>query len=184
MQNVTLAQERELVDRLQRRDPEALGRLYDCYGRLVSLTILSVVNDVATAEDLCQETFLKAWTHIATFDASRGSLRTWLQTAARNRALDYVRSFGGRMAVNSVELEDDSISSTGFEADLLHSDQVRAVRQALDRLPENYRTVLQLAYDHGLTHSEIAGRLRRPLGTVKSWVRAALRTVRAELAFE
>src|SRR5678816_223729 len=85
-----------LVARLQRRDPQALGELYDRYGRLVYGLILRVVRDTGIAEDLVQETFLRVWNRARAFDAHKGSLGPWLLAVARNRAIDYIRSAGGR----------------------------------------------------------------------------------------
>src|SRR5215472_12621970 len=95
----------ELVERLQRRDAQALAELYDRYGRLVYSLILRVVRDGALAEDLVQETFLRVWNRAQGFDAQRGALGPWLLAVARNRAIDYLRSASGRER-NAIELEE------------------------------------------------------------------------------
>src|SRR5262245_57629276 len=86
----------DLVARLQRRDAQALAELYDRYGRLVYALILRIVRDAGIAEDLVQETFLRVWNRVHAFDAQKGSLGPWLLAVARNRAIDYIRSAGGR----------------------------------------------------------------------------------------
>jgi RNA polymerase sigma-70 factor (ECF subfamily) len=68
-----------------------------------------------------------------------------------------------------------------FEANVLSQDRVRRVRGALDRLNENQRRVIELAYFEGLSQSEMAERMGQPLGTVKTWVRTALKNLRQEL---
>src|SRR5581483_9478213 len=94
----------ELAARLQRRDAQALAELYDRYGRLAYAIIARVVRDAAVAEDLTQETFLRVWNRAQAFDAERGALGAWLLAVARNRAIDYLRSAGGRER-NAMEFE-------------------------------------------------------------------------------
>src|SRR6266536_3588836 len=84
----------ELVERLRKRDPQALGELYDRYGRLTYSLIYRIVRDTGIAEDLVQETFLRVWNRAQAFDATRGALGSWLLAVARNRAIDYTRSTG------------------------------------------------------------------------------------------
>lgn len=171
----------ELVERLQRRDAQALGELYDRYGRLVYSLILRVVRDPAIAEDLVQETFLRIWNRAQVFDAKRGALGPWLVAVARNRAIDYLRSASGRER-NSLELEETDHPSlyTDMERDLLASDKARLVRAALEKLSPRQREVIELAYFEGLTQTEMAERMGQPLGTVKTWVRTALKNLREE----
>jgi RNA polymerase sigma-70 factor (ECF subfamily) len=167
---------------LQRRDPRAMADLYDRYGRLVYALILRVVRDGGIAEDLVQETFLRVWNRAQGFDAERGALGPWLLAVARNRAIDYLRSSAGRMR-NSVEVPETEHPAlfADMEKELLNSDRVRRVRGALEKLSENQRAVIELAYFEGLSQSEMAERMRQPLGTVKTWVRTALQSLREEL---
>jgi len=169
----------ELAERLQRRDPQALAALYDRYGRLAYSLIVRVVRDGALAEDLVQETFLRVWNRAQGFDAQRGALGPWLLAVARNRAIDYLRSAGGRER-NALELEEVDHPSlyTDMERDILASDKARIIRAALEKLAPNQREVIELAYFEGLTQTEMAERMGQPLGTVKTWVRTALKNLR------
>jgi len=171
-----------LVLRLQRRDPQALAELYDRYGRLVFSLILRVVRDTGIAEDLVQETFLRVWNRVQGFDAGKGSIGPWLLAVARNRAIDYLRSAGGRER-NSLDLEEieHPALASDMEPGLLHSDRIRRVKQAMEKLSPNQRQVIELAYFEGLSQTEMAERMGQPLGTVKTWVRTALRSLRDEL---
>jgi RNA polymerase sigma-70 factor (ECF subfamily) len=171
-----------LVVRLQRREPQALAELYDRYGRIVFSLILRVVRDAGIAEDLVQETFLRIWNRVQHFDAQKGSVGPWLLAVARNRAIDYLRSSGGRDR-NTVELEESDHPSlyTNMEPDILASDKARVVKAAIQKLSVNQRQVIELAYFEGLSQTEMAERMGQPLGTVKTWVRAALKTLRDEL---
>ncbi len=178
----TTAGDPELVKRLQRRDPQALAELYDRYGRVVFALILRVVHDAGTAEDLVQETFLRVWNRVQGFDAEKGSIGPWLLAVARNRAIDYLRSVAGRER-NALEYEETDHPSlyVDMEQDILTSDQARIIKGALEKLNANHRQVIELAYFEGLSQSEMAERMGQPLGTVKTWVRTALKTLRDEL---
>lgn len=174
----------ELVARLRRREQGAMADLYDRYGRLVYSVILKIVREPGIAEDLTQETFLRVWNRIQFFDAEKGAIGPWVLAVARNRAIDYVRSVDGRMAKRETEFEPAIEHPTAFanlERDILNSDRARLLRTAFDKLPPNQRACIELAYWEGLSQTEMASRMNQPLGTVKTWVRTALRTLRNEL---
>ncbi len=172
----------ELARRLKSRDPRALAELYDRYGRLVYALILRIVRDGGIAEDLVQETFLRVWNRVQGFEADKGGIGPWLLAVARNRAIDYLRSAAGRMR-NATDLQDTEHPAlfTNMEKELLNSDRVRRVRVALEKLSANQKTVIELAYFEGLSQAEMAERMGQPLGTVKTWVRSALKSLRDEL---
>ncbi len=170
-----------VMRRLQHRDPAALGELYDLYGRLAYSLILRIVHDGGIAEDLVQETFLCVWTRATQFDSERGSVGAWLLVIARNRALDYLRSAAGRWhcTASLEQIEDPSLFAS-LERDVLLSRQPR-LGDALTKLSDNQRAVIDLAYFEGYSQSEIASKLGYPLGTVKTWFRSALKILREHL---
>jgi RNA polymerase sigma-70 factor, ECF subfamily len=179
----SLSDDSKLVHALRQRDPDALGQIYDRYGKLAFAVIVRVVRDRGVAEDLLQETFLKVWNRGASFDAERGALGPWILTIARNRAIDYLRSTESRHSEWAGDLE--KLERTRLFVDLegqyVHSDRMRVIRSAFTKLNENQKRVLELAYFEGLSQSEMATRLQQPLGTIKTWVRTALQTLRQEL---
>jgi RNA polymerase sigma-70 factor (ECF subfamily) len=172
-----------LIDRLKRREPEAMAELYDRYGRLAYSLILRIVRDSGTAEDLVQETFLRVWNRVQAFNPEKGALGPWLLAVARNRAIDHVRSAGARMARSEFEMVETEHPAlfVNFETDILNSDRAQRVRGALDKLHPNQRSVIELAYFEGLSQTEMAEKMGQPLGTVKTWVRTALKSLREEL---
>lgn len=173
----------ELVDRLKRRDPHAMSVLYDRFGRLTYSVILRIVRNEGVAEDLVQETFLRVWNRIPAFDRTKGAIGPWILTVARNRAIDYLRSVGGRGSERSFELDllEQPTLFASAQSGLLTLDRQKMIRDALERLTPNQREVIELAYYEGLSQTEMAERLKQPLGTVKTWVRAALKMLRQEL---
>jgi RNA polymerase sigma-70 factor (ECF subfamily) len=172
-----------LIERLKRRDPHALAELYDRYGGLAYSLVLRVVRDQAIAEDLVQETFLRVWNRVHSIDPAKNALGPWLLAIARNRAIDYLRSSAGRSRTLSVELDESDHAPLyrELEAGILLSDQLRRVKAALDKLQPNHRTVMELAYFEGMSQTEMSAKMGQPLGTIKTWVRTALRSLRDEL---
>jgi RNA polymerase sigma-70 factor (ECF subfamily) len=175
--------DRALAERLKQREPQAMADLYDKYGRIVYALIFRIVRDTGVAEDLSQETFLRVWNRVQGFDNARGALGPWVLTVARNRAIDYLRSVDGRMAHNAVELDTNEHPSLfgDLERDVLNSDRARVLRAAFKKLTDKQQMVIELAYFEGLSQSEMADRLKQPLGTVKTWMRSALRVLRDEV---
>jgi RNA polymerase sigma-70 factor (ECF subfamily) len=169
---------------LRRRDPQAMAKLYDSFGRIVYSLIYRIVQDAGVAEDLVQETFLRVWNQAHSIDPARGSPAAWLLTVARNRAIDWTRSAAGK--ADCTVWEDYEAERPGnfldMEKVLIDSDQARRVRQAVEKLNEKQRSVIELAYFEGLSQSEMAARMGQPLGTVKTWIRSALRTLREDLS--
>jgi RNA polymerase sigma-70 factor, ECF subfamily len=175
--------EPELVRRLKSREPQAMADLYDRYGRMLYALIYRMVRNEGAAEDLVQETFLRIWNRVQAFDQDKGSLGPWVLTVARNRAIDYIRSVDGRMAQSAFEIEklEHPTLFRNLENEMLNLDRVKLLRGAFDKLTPNQRVVIELAYYEGLSQSEMAERMKQPLGTVKTWVRTALKALREQL---
>ncbi|SPE36075.1 RNA polymerase sigma factor [Candidatus Sulfopaludibacter sp. SbA3] len=175
--------EASLVSRLRGRDPLALADLYDQFGTYVFRVAYCLVRDADAAENLTQETFLYLWNRIAAFDSGRGTLTAWVGLVARSRALDYVRSAEFRMARRTAPLEDARplANPSSVECRMAQVERIRLLEGPWQRLKQCERQTLRLAYYSGLSQPEIAERLNRPLGTIKTWMRSGLRSLRAEL---
>ncbi len=173
----------ELARRLKARDQHAMADLYDRYGRLAYSVILRVVRNTAVAEDLVQETFLRVWNRVQSFDQDRGALGPWVLTVARNQAIDYLRSVDGRMSSGALELDrlENPVLFSDFEDSALSIDRARRLKIAFEKLNPQQRMVIEMAYFEGLTQTEMADRMKQPLGTVKTWVRSALKVLRDDL---
>jgi len=155
-------------------DTSALAELFDRYGALAYGIALRVLRDPGRAEDAVQDSFMRLWQGASGFDASRGSLRGWVLTAVRNRAIDLVRGRPGRER-EELELPDDfAAPASGPEDQASASVERAAVRAALADLPPEQRRAVLLAYFGGYTQLEIAGLTGVPLSTVKGRMRLAL----------
>jgi RNA polymerase sigma-70 factor (ECF subfamily) len=161
---------------------EGLAGLYDLFGRRAYAVALRVLRDETLAEDAVQEAFLTVWRSAADYRRERGTPAAWLFTIVHRRAVDLVRREQRRRAGPIEEFEEPAGEATD-EMVIVRAERAR-VRRALAQLAPAQRRVLELAYYGGLTQSEIAAELGRPLGTVKSVTFTALSRLRLLLEGE
>ncbi|HET7433655.1 MAG TPA: sigma-70 family RNA polymerase sigma factor [Thermoanaerobaculia bacterium] len=175
-----------LVPAIARGDVSAFEALYDRYSSTIYALLLRILNSPDDAQEVLQETFVKAWTNAKMFDAVRGSEVAWLISIGRSRAIDRLRSRRLRSDRENDAGREISIHSSFVEnttgADVAVQSQERAaVRSALADLPEAQRIALELAYFEGLSQSEIAIKLGEPLGTVKTRMQLGMKKLRDRL---
>jgi RNA polymerase sigma factor (sigma-70 family) len=168
-----------LLALVARSDEDALGALYDRYGRQAYALALRIVRDAGLTQDAVQDAFLTAWRTAVGFDARRGTASTWLMTLVHRRAVDVVRREDRRRASPLDEAPLASGEATDEQAEV--REQRRKVQAALEVLTPAERESLELAYYGGLSQSEIAEKLGLPLGTVKSRMFAGLARLRDAL---
>src|SRR5687767_4405214 len=161
-------------------DRQALAPFYDRYAPIVFPLVMRIVRDRADAADVLQEVFWEAWQYAGRYDAERGSPEAWILTRARSRAIDRVRSVRRRSGTFVAPL-DEAIAAAPDEGRPDPAEQASdrtRVQRALGTLPDAQREVIELAYWGGLTQTEIAERLKQPLGTVKTRIRLGLERLR------
>ena len=173
--------ERALSDRLARGDREALSALYATHASVVFAVVQRLVRNRAEAEELVQETFLEAWRRAAHYQPERANVAAWLVTIAKSRAIDRLRSKGTVDRTLDVERR-AAPEASKLPDEVLDAARARTlVRAQVAKLPVEQRALLELAWDEGLSQSEIAAKTGLPLGTVKTRTRAALLTLHAGL---
>lgn len=172
-----------LAQRIRAGDTTALGELYDRYASIALGTALRVVGDRGEAEDVVHDAFVAVWRKIDRFDADRGSLRAWLMTVVRNRAIDRIRA--RRPGVDLEDADERSLLRTGpnptWEAALRQA-SAADVRTAMAELPDEQRRAVELAYFEGYTYREVADLTGVPPGTANGRLRLALGKLRDALA--
>ncbi len=166
-----------LVALVARSDEVALAELYDRHGAIAYGLARRVVRDAALAEDAVQEAFLAIWRGAERFVPDKARASTWILTLVHRRAVDIVRREERRRAEPLDETRAEAPDASAEDAAWLRFERER-VQAALRRLPDAQRETLELAYYGGFTQSELAERLGRPLGTIKSQMFAALGTLR------
>lgn len=170
----------QVLEAVGRGDHDALGELYDRFGRLAYGLAFRILRDRALAEDAVQEAFLAVWRSADAYKRERATPSTWILTVVHRRAVDLVRREQRR---RGEPLEAAPEPATGpADEDAALRDRRAAVQAALTELPGDQRQALELAYYGGLTQSELAERLGVPLGTVKSRMFAGLGRLRELLA--
>jgi RNA polymerase sigma-70 factor (ECF subfamily) len=175
--------DRALVARIERRDADALGEIYDRYAARLNGLASRILGDTGEAEEVLQDVFLYVWRAASTFDGTRGSVLAWLMVATRSRAIDRLRTrrSGGRLRLTTLTDAPEPASKDDLEAGLAGREWETVCRAAIGELPEDQRRALELAYFEGLTQQEIADRTKTPLGTVKTRVRLGLMKLRERI---
>jgi RNA polymerase sigma-70 factor, ECF subfamily len=184
--NAALAQ---MLARVGLGDRAAFAALYKAVSAPLLGVILRIQRDRAQAEDVLQEIFVNIWRAAQSFDAARAQPMTWLTSIARNRAIDSLRRGKTEVAtVSSLAADDDDdgpnlVDTLPSDLDgpmqaLEHAAQAKAVSRCIGALSAEQQQCVALAYYQGLSHSEVAEHLKQPLGTVKSWVRRALMSLK------
>lgn len=171
----------ELLGRLVHGEEKALAELYDRYSRPVYSTGMRLLGDASLAEDLVQEVFLRVWRRAGTFEPGRGGFSTWLYGISRNRAFDLHR----RRRVRPVSVGPEALEWEPAARTPELDPQARVdgwdLARALSGLQSHHREILMLAYQEGLTQTEISRQTGLPLGTVKTRVTAALKRLRSAM---
>ncbi len=177
------AADEKLMDLIAHGDADAVRVLYGRYGRLVFGLAMHILGDSATAEEVCQDVFMRVWEKSGSYRSDRGKVVTWLARIARNRAIDMLRSHHSRQPGSTVEEEAAAPEAPAVDPGerLLQSFREQEVRAAVASLPPDQRNALSLAFFKGKTHREIAQSLGEPLGTVKTRIRDAMMKLRASL---
>ena len=168
-----------LIRQTANQDREAFSQLYDRFSSLVYTLAMRMLRMSSDAEDLLQEVFVQVWHQANRYSEERGSPEAWIVNIARSRAIDKLRSI--RRMERSFILTDDPAnaeSSDNVESSAAESETKLTMNSALANLPEAQRKVLELAYFDGLSQSEIANRLKEPLGTVKTRMRSGIQRLR------
>ena len=175
-----------LLPAVARGDASAFEALYDRHASTIYALLLRILSNADDAQEVLQETFVKAWTSAKMFDAVRGSEIAWLISIARSRGIDRLRSRKIRGEREDEAGREVSIRTNLVERDsgadhAIQSQERIAVRGALSELPDAQRVALELAYFEGLSQTEIAARLGQPLGTIKTRMQLGMKKLRDRL---
>jgi RNA polymerase sigma-70 factor (ECF subfamily) len=165
-----------LVRRAAQGDTVALGVLYDRFAPIVLTIAARVLSPISEAEDLMQDVFLELWREAPRYDPNRGSVRGWILTKTRSRALDRrLQGARRRRSIDPGPVDDHYVTDERIGAER------RALREAFEQLPAAQRTVLELVYAEGMSTHEVAEQIGTPVGTVKSRIAYGLARLRERL---
>ncbi len=168
----------QLLVAVAQKDTAAFRRLYDVSSPKLLGIILRITRNRPAAEDVLQDVFARIWQNASGFSPQAGPARAWMNSIARNRAIDVLRqkSF---TAVSDVCSDVDWFERIAEDRDR-ENDMIRtgSLRHCLGRLDEQTRTCVLLAYYEGFSREEIAERFHRPVNTIKTWLHRSLIVLR------
>lgn len=160
------------------RDKAAFARLFDHFAPRLKAMLMHSNRSAAEADDVLQDVMLTIWRKARLFDPERASASAWIYRVARNRMIDIIRKESRAIPPELFETQDTGDSQS---VEFGRAEEATALREALARLPDAQRVLIERAYLGELTHQEITRDTGLPVGTVKSRIRLGLEKLRHEL---
>jgi RNA polymerase sigma-70 factor (ECF subfamily) len=172
----------DLLSRTALGDRRAFEALYGATRSKLFAVSLRIVREGPLAEEALQDSFVSIWNHAADYAAGKSAPLTWMSAIVRNRSLDIVRRTREEPDVDDALAANLADESAAPARDVEARAEAHALADCLGELDAEQRQSIALAFYHGLTHSELASHLRRPLGTVKTHIRRGIARLRDCLA--
>lgn len=173
-----------LLARVALNDRAAFRRLYECTAGVLLATAVRVLQDRSAAEDVVQDVFADLWHKSSSQDAPVARSLAWLCVVTRNRAIDHSRKRPREVSIHGEDDSDDALAfdtpgdTPGIFEQLSFEQDRQQLQRCLRELEPQPRQAILLAYMEGLSHADLAQRMRRPLGTIKAWTRRSLMTLK------
>ena len=166
----------ELLAQAALKNQRAFADLYRLTSPKLYGVALRILRRQDWAEEVLQECYVSIWNHAGNYAVQKSAPLTWMTSIVRNRSLDWLRrpqreATGEEYDIAAEAWQDDS---PGPMESLVASSEAAALARCLQELEAKQRQSIMLAFFHGLSHSELAGHMQQPLGTVKTWVRRGL----------
>jgi RNA polymerase sigma-70 factor (ECF subfamily) len=172
----------ELMEGIQRGEPDALSELYDRYNGIIKALVLRVIHNEAEADDLLQEIFMEIWNQAKNFSAQKGKPLGWMVTLARRRAIDGLRkkqaySRAEERLQTETEQQPEAWVQNPTENDINRGDTRELITKVIQSLPPPQQQAIELAFFQGMSQREIAAKTNTPLGTVKTRLELGLKKI-------
>lgn len=174
----------ELADLLSRcalADQQAFSALYRASSSKLFAVAIRITRRRDWAEEVLQDSYVKIWHHAGTYDAAKSAPMTWMTAIVRNRALDWLRRPREVQGSDEVDALLAAIpdEAPGPDERVELRAQAERLVECMKMLGEDQAQSITLAFFHGLSHAELATKLNKPLGTVKTWIRRGLERLKA-----
>jgi len=165
----------KFVEALKLRNETAFAKLYDDYSAALYGILFRILGKEELAQDALQESFVKIWKNIDSYDCSKGSLFTWMLNISRNHAIDMLRSKNMRQKIQSI---DKSVGVVNKQMSSSTNTDHFLIKELIENLKPEHKQMIEMAFYQGYTQEELAEELNIPLGTIKTRARAALSQLR------
>jgi RNA polymerase sigma-70 factor (ECF subfamily) len=169
--------EAELIKQLTAKDKKAYELLYNSYSAALYGILLRIVMSEDEASDLLQEVFVKIWQGIDGYDPNKGSLFTWMLNICRNAAIDRRRSKNFKNNQKNLQADNIVLLVGNEHSTSIPIDHI-GLKDVVNKLDDDYKTLINAVYFEGYTQKEVSERLQMPLGTVKTRLRTAIQKLR------
>jgi RNA polymerase sigma-70 factor (ECF subfamily) len=174
----------ELLAQCALKNQRAFADLYALTSAKLYGVALRILRRPDWAEDVLQECYVNIWNHAGNYAVQKSAPLTWMTSIVRNRCLDWLRrpqteATGDEYEIAAEAWQDDS---PGPMEQLIAAGDAQALARCLQQLEGKQRQSIMLAFFHGMSHSELAGHMKQPLGTVKTWVRRGLERLKGCLS--
>lgn len=171
----------DLIPRIARKDKAAFNELYRGFSQVVFNLAFRILRDRGEAEEIVQEVFFQVWDKASSYEPNRGAVSTWIMNIARSRAIDRLRTLGFKKLNTEIDVESMNPKSDFIRITEGNEEKRTIIQNALDNLPEEQRLAVEMAYFDGFTHYEIAERLNKPVGTIKTRITLGVARLRKQL---
>jgi RNA polymerase sigma-70 factor (ECF subfamily) len=168
----------QLLSQSSLGDRAAFAELYRATASKLFAVSLRIVRERPLAEEALQDSFVNIWNHASDYAQAKSAPTTWMTAIVRNRSLDIVRRSREEPDVDEALTANLVDESAAPARDAQARAEAHTLERCLEKLDAEQRQTIALAFYHGLTHSELAAHLRRPLGTVKTHIRRGLARLR------
>ena len=166
-----------LLAAVSRGEQAALRAIYQQEGTRLFGIAAAILRDRAAAADAVQDAFLRMWRRAGQFDPAKGAAQAWIAAVVRHAALDHLRARGREFPTGDAALGDTPVAPEALDR-LVASEDGARLRACMEQLDPKLSRFIVLAFVHGLSHAQIAHTLTLPLGSVKSWIRRGLHSLR------
>jgi RNA polymerase sigma-70 factor (ECF subfamily) len=166
----------ELLSQSALRNQSAFSELYSLTAPKLFGVALRILRRQDWAEEVLQECYMNIWNHAADYAIAKSAPLTWMTSIVRNRCLDWLRRPQQEATGDEYEIAVEAWQdeNPGPVEQLMASGDAAALAHCLEEIDARQRQSIMLAFFHGMSHSEVAGHMKQPLGTVKTWVRRGL----------
>ncbi len=171
---ITHLSDTQLITEISEKEELAFIEIYSRYNKYLLNFVYLIVKDRGESEEVVQEVFFQIWNKADKYNPKLASFSTWVMTIARNKALDKLRRLRYKQKTSDIEQQKVESASENSNVLILQDRKNQLIRKAINKLPQKQKSVINVVYFEGFTHTEAAMKLNVPVGTVKTRLRLGI----------